>query len=222
MDNVTEKLPRCVVCQDDKTVDNGAGEAIPCEMCQFVNGLPRPVVVRFADDMEQRLLENDHKGGWHGITKQIMADLLAKASSDLLLSLASNAPVQYVTTRAADVANLAMMIADNEQTGAWPKVGQVIQDIDNGKYLKHDGTESDTFPFVFVDRPDQAEKYEDLGHALHVARYYTEVGHKYRVIDYDAGGVQYVLTDPWTDTWAIEQEGIEALAIPATGYVIND
>lgn len=120
MDNVINNLPRCIVCQDDKTVDNGMGDAIPCEMCQFVHGLPRPVVVRFADDMEQRLLENDHRGGWHMEGKEYMGDLLTKAVSDLLLSLGSDASAQLVTTRAADVANIAMMIADNEQMRAWP------------------------------------------------------------------------------------------------------
>lgn len=214
MNNVTENLPRCVVCQDDKVIDNGAGEYIPCEMCQFIHGLPRPVVVRFADDMEQRLQENDHKTGWHGESKQYMANILSKAASDLLLSLVSNAPVQYVTTRAADVANIAMMIADNEQTGAWPKVGQVIQNIGTGKFLKYtdeDCGDSD-FHFVYVDRADQAEKYESLQHALYVAYWHSEIGQRYRVIDYDAGGVQYIVLH---GNWVIEQPGMEADAVPA-------
>lgn len=216
MEEVME--PRCVVCHDDGVVDNGAGENIPCDMCQFVNGLPRPSVVRFADDMEQRLRENDHKGGWSRETKQHMANIMARAVQDLLLSLVSNASVQYVTTRAADVANIAMMIADNEQSGAWPAQGQVIQDIDNGKYLKYNSEQPDRFPYledfpyIHVDRANKAEQYEFLEHAMQAAVLYGEAGRRYRIIDFDAGGIQYIMSG---GQWVIEQPGIEADALPA-------
>lgn len=184
--------PRCVVCQDEGMIDNNMGEMIPCEMCQFIHGLPRPVVVRFADDMEQRLRENDHKGGWSGGSKQHMANILAKATGDLLQSLKDNQTVQHVTTRAADVANIAMMIANNEQSGLWPKKGYVIQEITTGKYAKHDGSNNADFPFVYVDRADHAESYVTLDHALYVAFWAMEIGKQYRVIDFDHGGVQYI------------------------------
>lgn len=207
-----KKLPRCVTCNDDAVVDNGIGEKIPCEMCQFVHGLPRPVVVRFADDMEQRLLENDYKGSWRNESKQNLADLLTKAATDLLIAISQNEGAQLVTTRAADVGNIAMMIANNEQTGAWLKSGVVIQDIETGLFLKHDGTDRLDFPFYYVARADKAERYERLSHALYVAYWMGEIGQKYRVIDYDHGGAQYVHAGG--GQWV--PEGVtEAVGIPA-------
>lgn len=78
----------------------------------------RPEVQRFALLMEQKLRENDHKGGWqrdrwrdlsrrldeeHGELRAVAAGCSADASAERR---------GEVAREAADVANFAMMIAD--------------------------------------------------------------------------------------------------------------
>lgn len=205
--------PRCNACGDFGEIPHGEGDMVPCEMCQFTNGLPRPVVVRFAEDMEQRLLENDHKGGWGRESKQHLVNLLTKATTDLMIAMKNNEPMQLITTRCADVANITMMIADNEQNDTWPKNGIVIQNIDTGLYVKvYDFEDSEEYLFKYVDTVAHAERYEDLNQALSVAYHYMEAGRRYRVIDFDNGGIQYVLQPIG---WVVETEGVEGMAIPA-------
>lgn len=108
-------MPKCGTCNDTKVIYNGMGETIPCEMCQFVDGLPRPVVVRFATDMEQRLQENDHRGGWNDLHTE-WQDRLITAVGDLFMEYNSqDVNAHKVTTKAADVANIAMFLADIAQ-----------------------------------------------------------------------------------------------------------
>lgn len=217
--------PRCEYCNDELEVPTGVvhgsiTEYMPCYMCQYTDGLPRPVIVRFSEDMEQRLLENDYRGGWDKESKQSMANQLAKATGDLLKAMVDNEGMQFMTTKAADVANIAMMIANNEQLGAWPKKGYVIQDIDTGKFAKHSGEKGQDFPFIYVDRADQAESYENLDHALYVGFWHMEVGRKYRVIDYDHGGVQYVHVGG--GNWALEGAEAQAVTLPMGRQSIGD
>jgi NTP pyrophosphatase (non-canonical NTP hydrolase) len=80
-------------------------------------------VLWFAGEMERQLRANDHKGGWsrdkqHGLlarlreeTQELSAEILAMQERD---------PYQVVK-EAADVANFAMMIADNERVALSPE-----------------------------------------------------------------------------------------------------
>lgn len=75
----------------------------------------RPEVVWFADQMERKLRDNDHKGGWHGDT---LEDLAERAEEELVelheaIEESSGADVSRVIDEAADVANMVMMVADN-------------------------------------------------------------------------------------------------------------
>ncbi len=92
----------------------------PVRLC-WECGLPRPrsTVRRFAISMEQKLLENDHKGGWDTESWKYLADRLRDEVKELRAVLngrsghAAGAERRRMVTReAADVANFAMMIAD--------------------------------------------------------------------------------------------------------------
>lgn len=78
----------------------------------------RPEVQRFAELMEQVLRENDHKGGWKGMTKDELLYRLGGETQELDWELAVTPDgfpggPQKIAKEAADVANFAMFIADN-------------------------------------------------------------------------------------------------------------
>ncbi len=80
--------------------------------------LLRVEVLAFASLMEKKLRENDHKGGWQGEDKEYLLRRLTEEMGEL-----ERAATAFVTpsrgwrdivgSEAADVANFAMMIADN-------------------------------------------------------------------------------------------------------------
>jgi hypothetical protein len=67
----------------------------------------REPVRLFAVEMEARLKENDHKGGWEGLT----AEHLLERAQDNLTQLRSGADQSVLVATCADVANYAMMLA---------------------------------------------------------------------------------------------------------------
>ncbi len=72
----------------------------------------RPEVQAFAERMERALLSNDHKGGWDDCRDEY---LLGRLEDELLeLRKAINGRGGSVQEEAADVANFAMMLADND------------------------------------------------------------------------------------------------------------
>ena len=76
----------------------------------------RPEVQRFALLMEAQLRANDHKPGWHGIASPVLLHRLREETEELAEAI-STANRDCVVHEAADVANFAMMIADNCQEG---------------------------------------------------------------------------------------------------------
>lgn len=89
---------------------------------------PRPAVLWFAEQMETKLRANDHKGGWLGIGMEYAQRRMRQEALDLEAAIAEysqyNADGSLKTDQqelaarhriileAADVANFAMMIAD--------------------------------------------------------------------------------------------------------------
>lgn len=71
-------------------------------------------VERFADQMEQRLSENDYKGGWQDCRYGVLFGRLIEECYELMSAVLNGSPVEGVVSEAADVANFAMMIADNK------------------------------------------------------------------------------------------------------------
>jgi NTP pyrophosphatase (non-canonical NTP hydrolase) len=73
----------------------------------------RPVVVGFAHEMERKLRENDFKGGWEGEDIDWLLRRLDEEAVELALAVHSGKPAAEVRGEAADVANFALMVADN-------------------------------------------------------------------------------------------------------------
>lgn len=71
----------------------------------------RPEVVRFAFEMERKLMENDHKGGWRQCDDHWLI-LRLKQEVDELASAVQSGSID-IHREAADVANFAMMISEN-------------------------------------------------------------------------------------------------------------
>jgi hypothetical protein len=77
--------------------------------------MPRKAVREFAFDMEKQLKTNDHKRGWSDEDHHFLSAQLAKNLFDLSTELKKEDKDKYeITIKCANVANFAMMIADNE------------------------------------------------------------------------------------------------------------
>ena len=70
---------------------------------------PRKTVQWFARQMEAKLRENDHKGGWDDCELGWLLRRLGQEVGELRRALKKE---KHVVREAADVANFAMMIAD--------------------------------------------------------------------------------------------------------------
>lgn len=101
----------------DKSVGSNAGEIIGGTPGEEADSLPipRPVVMAFARAMETRLRQNDHKGGWEKVMDSwLFGRLLYKVGMLARCVLNSEGDTASTLQYAADMANYAMMIADNE------------------------------------------------------------------------------------------------------------
>lgn len=82
---------------------------------------PRKAVMDFARDMEEQLKVNEHKGGWREEHWCDLAMSLQINSENLRSELMKKGTNQFdsyeVAIRAANIANYAMMISDNEVGG---------------------------------------------------------------------------------------------------------
>lgn len=75
---------------------------------------PREAVEWFARRMEEQLKKNDHKGGWEDEMRSYLARRLLEETGELMeLFLKGNYLRSDIINECADVANFAMMIADN-------------------------------------------------------------------------------------------------------------
>ena len=66
----------------------------------------------FAGQMAKKLRENDHKGSWEGLGNDHLTHRLHQEFVELTEAIAKGTPEQIIS-EAADVANFALMIADN-------------------------------------------------------------------------------------------------------------
>ena len=85
---------------------------------------PRPCVVDFALDMERKLQDNEHKGGWEDCDLEDMLEKLTEEKRELVVATrkfddnyysanpTSEKLRQRVIDEAADVGNITMMISD--------------------------------------------------------------------------------------------------------------
>ena len=70
----------------------------------------RKEVMCFAREMEKKLRENDHKSHWSGREQEYLFTRLMEEAGEL-----HAAYLDTIVEEAADVANFAMMIADNSR-----------------------------------------------------------------------------------------------------------
>lgn len=75
----------------------------------------RPAVRWFAEAMEQKLRENDHKGTWEDCDLGYLLTRLTEERRELTRAIGSPADGAEILKEAADIANFAMMIADQSQ-----------------------------------------------------------------------------------------------------------
>lgn len=73
---------------------------------------PRPEVQWFAKQMELKLKTNDHKKHWSQLHQDYLIHRLFQEAQELWEAI-ENRNVENIIQEAADVANFAMMIADN-------------------------------------------------------------------------------------------------------------
>jgi hypothetical protein len=90
------------------------------EVANFVqqmepNPKPRKPVMEFAHDMEAQLQANDHKGCWDEEDQHYLSAEIARNAIHLSNELKKiDKDKHAITIRCANIANYAMMIADNE------------------------------------------------------------------------------------------------------------
>ena len=75
--------------------------------------IQRPLKI-FWSLMEQKLRENEHKGGWAGDSPISLWKRLREEANELMAEIVAGSEIdpQEIAREAADVANFAMMIAD--------------------------------------------------------------------------------------------------------------
>ena len=92
-----------------------------CMQLQKVKEYLRPEVLWFACEMEKKLRENDYKGGWRECDYSYLFERIWHEFKELLSCFDRTDTGETVPTKsaeviceeAADIANFAMMIADN-------------------------------------------------------------------------------------------------------------
>jgi NTP pyrophosphatase (non-canonical NTP hydrolase) len=70
-------------------------------------------VIKFASIMQEKLDDNDHKDHWSGCTMQYLFTRLSQETGELSRANKKKLHPDIIDREAADVANFAMMIADN-------------------------------------------------------------------------------------------------------------
>lgn len=105
-----------------------AESAQPAERAgEWVSCVPRASVRWFAEQMELALRRNDHKGGWHNDRPGQLSERICQEWAELEEARVSpnlhTADHAQVIREAADVANMAHMVADHYREGG-PSIDQ--------------------------------------------------------------------------------------------------
>ncbi len=73
----------------------------------------------FSKEMMEKLKENDEKAHWSGMSNDLLIQLLMVEVGELASALVGLSCVEEIISECVDVANFAMMIADNKECGRW-------------------------------------------------------------------------------------------------------
>jgi len=112
---------------DERTLDDGTIEVTFVKRSGTKGGrelgsYPRPAVRAFAEGMETRLRENDHKPGWADIDPLWFVGRLEQNLAELKAELHDeNCDENLAAQAAIDIANYAMMVVD--------AVGKLPEDV---------------------------------------------------------------------------------------------
>jgi hypothetical protein len=116
-------LARAVLAAADAPTTNPAPVSSSLVVRDFPDGLVRESVRWFAEHMERKLREHDDRPGWIGCDADWLLERMKEERKELTAALRqlaasdgdarTNVLVLRVINEAADVANFAMMIADN-------------------------------------------------------------------------------------------------------------
>lgn len=121
----TSNCLRCLTCNtelfpdelDRKTAEVVGRMVWSCNRARFFNGLTaadlRPEVLAFAHEMEKQLRANEHKGGWKDCRLSFLMEELFRNYSSISTAHLEGNRQDVLRRRASNVANFAMMIADN-------------------------------------------------------------------------------------------------------------
>lgn len=71
----------------------------------------------FAEQMERKLRENDHKGGWNNCDALYLIGRINQEMDELQAAIMDGEGPFEIAREAVDVANYAMMIADQARKG---------------------------------------------------------------------------------------------------------
>lgn len=71
----------------------------------------RESIKKFSEQMEQRLEENEHKGGWENTSRGFLENRLIDKTLDLLVAKDK----ESIIGNAVDIANYAMMLTEKEE-----------------------------------------------------------------------------------------------------------
>jgi NTP pyrophosphatase (non-canonical NTP hydrolase) len=73
----------------------------------------RPELQWFVQQMEQKLKENDHKQHWNNYDIDYLIHRIYEEQDELEIAITQKLSAKEIIKECADVANFAMMIADN-------------------------------------------------------------------------------------------------------------
>lgn len=72
-----------------------------------------PTVTMFAEAMKDGLDVNEHKGGWEDCSEEFLIAKLAEEFAEFVQAVKGEESAEAIREEAADLANVAMMLADN-------------------------------------------------------------------------------------------------------------
>jgi NTP pyrophosphatase (non-canonical NTP hydrolase) len=75
----------------------------------------RKSVIRFSEAMEEKLAENDSKGGWDTCTVDFLLLKLQEEYAEVIEAVRSGSTKKDLTRECADLANICMMLSEQYQ-----------------------------------------------------------------------------------------------------------
>lgn len=101
--------------EDKGYIERSIGKSRSIRIIEQNKVIIRPEVQWFAEQMELALRDNDYKGGWGGMSYRQLKSRLDEEVCEVELAYYAGHNTERLIRETADVANFAMMIADNSR-----------------------------------------------------------------------------------------------------------